>query len=147
MEARLDYTGSRLLDDEELAKKVRWLRVHGSYPKYYHHLIGTNSRLDALQAAIVLQKAPHLAEWAKARRANAGRYETLLADVEGKAADAYGVKTRKLGIQMARRQTFLIDPEGRIAKHYEKVDPATHSEEVLADIAELANNAEASAAT
>jgi len=61
----------------------------------------------------------------------------LLADSEGTTADAYGVKTRWLGISIAKRQTFLIDPQGRIAKHYEDVDPDTHSAELLADLAEL----------
>jgi len=66
----------------------------------------------------------------------------LLADVEGKAADAYGVKTRMFGMTVAKRQTFLIDPAGNIAKHYEKVKPDTHSEQVLADLKELGASAE-----
>ncbi|NOX67971.1 MAG: peroxiredoxin [Gammaproteobacteria bacterium] len=61
----------------------------------------------------------------------------LLADPEGTTADAYGVKTRWLGISVAKRQTFLIDPQGRIAKHYADVNPETHSAELLADLAEL----------
>jgi peroxiredoxin Q/BCP len=61
----------------------------------------------------------------------------LLADTEGAAASAYGVRARMLGIAYAKRQTFLIDPDGNIAKHYSDVDPDTHSLEVLADLAEL----------
>jgi len=61
----------------------------------------------------------------------------LLADTEGTTADAYGVKSRFLGMTIAKRQTFLIDPDGNIAKHYEDVDPDTHSKEVLADLARL----------
>lgn len=61
----------------------------------------------------------------------------LLADTNGTAADAYGVKTRMMGFTVAKRQTFLIDPEGVIAKHYEQVKPATHSQEVLADLEAL----------
>jgi len=61
----------------------------------------------------------------------------LLADTEGTTADAYGVKSKMMGFTIARRQTFLIDPEGRIARHYENVDPDTHSKQVLADLAEL----------
>lgn len=61
----------------------------------------------------------------------------LLADTEGKAADAYGVRTRMLGMTVAKRQTFLIDPAGNIAKHYQSVTPATHSEEVLQDLQAL----------
>lgn len=61
----------------------------------------------------------------------------LLADSNGKAADAYGVKTRMFGMTVAKRQTFLIGPDGTIAKHYEKVKPADHSTQVLADLKEL----------
>jgi len=61
----------------------------------------------------------------------------LLADTEGTTVDAYGVRSRMLGISIAKRQTFVIDPEGRIARHYEKVDPDTHSAELLADLAEI----------
>ena len=58
----------------------------------------------------------------------------LLADTSGATADAYGVKSKFMGMTVAKRQTFLIDPEGNIAKHYEKVDPKTHSKQVLADL-------------
>ncbi|NIL94584.1 MAG: redoxin domain-containing protein [Woeseiaceae bacterium] len=61
----------------------------------------------------------------------------LLADPEGQAAETYGVKTKMFGMTVAKRQTFLIDPQGVIAKHYEKVSPAEHSMEVLADLKEL----------
>ena len=70
----------------------------------------------------------------------------LLADVDGRAADAYGVKTKMVGFTIAKRQTFLIDPEGNLAKHYEKVKPTTHSEEVRGDLKELGASSEASAA-
>lgn len=59
---------------------------------------------------------------------------TLLADAEGKTARAYGV-LRSFGVvELASRQTFLISPEGVIARHYEKVDLDTHSADVLKDI-------------
>lgn len=61
----------------------------------------------------------------------------LLADVDGKAADAYGVRTTKRGEYRARRETFLIDPRGQLAKHYAEVEPETHSVEVLADLQAL----------
>lgn len=70
----------------------------------------------------------------------------LLADVNGEAAEAYGVATRKFGMRMARRETFLIDPSGNIAKHYRNVDPDTHSAEVLADLERLSASRQASAA-
>lgn len=58
----------------------------------------------------------------------------LLTDREGRVASAYGVKSRMLGITVAKRQTFIIDPDGNVAKHYDKVDPASHSRQVLADL-------------
>ena len=61
----------------------------------------------------------------------------LLADVEGDVATAYGVKTRMMGMSVAKRQTFIVGPDGSIAKHYEKVTPAEHSKQVLADLKEL----------
>lgn len=61
----------------------------------------------------------------------------LLADLGGKTAEAYGV-LKNLGVtKIASRQTFLIRPDGTIARHYAKVDPASHSKEVLAGLREL----------
>ena len=59
---------------------------------------------------------------------------TILADEDGKTAKAYGVLRDYKLIKLASRQSFLINPEGNVAKHYGDVDPDTHSEEVLADI-------------
>lgn len=61
----------------------------------------------------------------------------LLADTEGDAAAAYGVKTRMFGMTVAKRHTFIIGPDGTIAKHYDKVKPDQHSAEVLADLKAL----------
>jgi dTDP-4-amino-4,6-dideoxygalactose transaminase len=67
-------------DDADLAAKCRKLANHGTSKKYYHDAFGTNSRLDALQAAILLVKLPHLDEWNTERRAAAAVYDELLAD-------------------------------------------------------------------
>jgi len=61
----------------------------------------------------------------------------LLADTEGDTSATYGVKTRMFGMTVAKRQTFIIGPDGKIAKHYEKVNPDEHSKIVLADLKKL----------
>jgi peroxiredoxin Q/BCP len=67
---------------------------------------------------------------------------TILADENNETSKAYGVlKDYKL-IKLASRQSFLIDPEGKVAKHYEKVDPDTHTDEVLTDIKALKGDGE-----
>lgn len=70
----LGDAGMLLTRDPDLAEKARRLRVHGSHPKYHHHLIGGNFRLDALQAALLGVKLPHLAGYSRARAANAADY-------------------------------------------------------------------------
>ena len=64
----------------EMAERLRMLRTHGSKRKYFHEILGTNSRLDALQAAILRVKLRHLDAWAAGRRDRAERYRKLFSD-------------------------------------------------------------------
>jgi dTDP-4-amino-4,6-dideoxygalactose transaminase len=69
-------------EDPAFAERLRLLRVHGSKTKYHHDILGTNSRLDALQAAILRVKLRHLSEWTRGRQARAQRYRELFAQTD-----------------------------------------------------------------
>ena len=72
--------GMMTTNNDELAQKLKALRVHGSEEKYYHKWVGLNSRLDGFQGATLRVKLPHLETWTEARRANAARYRELFTD-------------------------------------------------------------------
>jgi len=72
--------GVVITQDDDLAERLRVLRMHGSKPKYYHKFVGGNFRLDALQAAVVSVKLAHLDDWTAGRQSNADRYRRLFGD-------------------------------------------------------------------
>jgi dTDP-4-amino-4,6-dideoxygalactose transaminase len=87
-------------DDPAIDKKLRALRVHGSEVKYYHKFIGYNMRLDAVHAAVLRVKLPHVANWLNGRETAATRYDSL---IEG--ANLHGFMRRPT-TRPERRHTF-----------------------------------------
>src|SRR5438445_699379 len=69
--------------DDAVAERLRRLRLHGGAKQYHHEEIGTNSRLDTLQAAVLLAKLPHLAAWSGKRREHAAYYSKAFAGLRG----------------------------------------------------------------
>ena len=69
--------GLMTTNHDHLAEKLRLLRVHGMQPRYYHRVLGINSRLDSLQAAVLNVKLPHLETWTAQRQELAARYTEL----------------------------------------------------------------------
>ena len=72
--------GMLVTNDLDHAKRLHMLRVHGEEQKYHHKVVGINSRLDALQAAVLRVKLPHLDEWSTGRQRKAQQYELMFAD-------------------------------------------------------------------
>ncbi len=69
--------GMVVTQNPDLAERIRRLRVHGSHPKYYHHMVGINGRLDEVQAAVLNVKFSYLGAWTERRRDNARHYRDL----------------------------------------------------------------------
>ncbi len=75
--------GMMVTSDGSLAARLRLLRMHGGAKQYHHEEIGTNSRLDTLQAAVLLVKLGYLQDWAEGRRRQAAAYDAALAEIDG----------------------------------------------------------------
>ena len=74
--------GLATTNDSDLAERMRMLRTHGMRKRYYHDEVGANSRLDTIQAAILLVKLQYIAEWNETRRGLAAKYDALFAEAE-----------------------------------------------------------------
>lgn len=115
--------GLVVTNDEEIYKKAKSLRVHGSPRKYYHEYLGYNSRLDSLQAAYLLVKLPHTDRWNQMRRKNAEFYNENLRDVVKVPVERkgnyhiyhqYSLRTDKRD----KLKNYLVDNGIGVAIHY-----------------------------
>jgi dTDP-4-amino-4,6-dideoxygalactose transaminase len=97
--------GMIVTNDAQRAEKLRCLRAHGSKPKYHHKIIGGNFRLDALQAAIVSAKLPHLDKWTEGRQENAMKYDELFFET-GLTTSSSGSPLVKLPSVLTNRHIF-----------------------------------------
>lgn len=79
----LGDAGLLVTNDPALAEKARMLRDHGSHPRYFHSMVGGNFRIDALQAALLSVKLPHLSEYTAGRQRNACEYNRALEELKG----------------------------------------------------------------
>ncbi len=105
--------GMVVSDDAAVADRVRLLRVHGARPKYHHHIIGFNSRLDALQAAILAVKLKYLDAWTSKRRAHADVYDKELAGV----GDLVTPKRTPGGFHIFHQYTIATDKRDALRDH------------------------------
>ncbi|RRR67906.1 MAG: DegT/DnrJ/EryC1/StrS family aminotransferase, partial [Candidatus Viridilinea halotolerans] len=94
-------------NDPDLAARLRLLRNHGAQPKYYHQRVGGNFRLDAIQAAVLRVKLPHLDGWTAARQRNAATYRALLAA----AGHPVAAPTERPGVRHIYNQFVIRTPQ------------------------------------
>jgi dTDP-4-amino-4,6-dideoxygalactose transaminase len=107
--------------DDRLAAKARLLRTHGMEPKYYHHEVGGNFRMDALQAAVLRVKAPYLRGWTASRQENAARYRVLFRDAG--LADLVGLPVERPDRSHIFNQFVIRSPErDRLKSHLDEAN-------------------------
>ena len=106
----LGEAGLLVTNDAALAEKARLLRNHGMHPKYYHHLIGGNFRLDAVQAALLAVKLPHLAEYTAGRQRNACFYQGALGGLRGGKVEVMAPATHPDRNHIVNQYTIRVRP-------------------------------------
>jgi dTDP-4-amino-4,6-dideoxygalactose transaminase len=102
--------GMVVTNDPRRADLLMRLRSHGAQPKYHHHLIGGNFRLDAIQAAVVSAKLPHLDAWTAARQRNAERYDRLFTESGLEVADSALYTLRRRTADRPRGNSHVQEP-------------------------------------
>lgn len=103
--------GFMTTDDDELARRLFALRVHGSEERYYHKWVGLNSRLDGFQGAVLRVKLPHLDEWSDKRKSNADRYRELFTDAG--LTEQIGLPFERPGVRHIYNQFVVRVPRCR----------------------------------
>ena len=106
--------GAITTNDDALAEKLVDYRVHGMRPKYFHHYVGGNFRIDALQAAMLHIKLPHLESWHEGRRRNAEIYRHVFA--EARIGDRVVLPEELPGRRHIYNQFVLRFVEGRVVR-------------------------------
>jgi len=109
-------------NDEELAHKMAVMRNHGMEPKYHHHMMGGNFRLDALQAAVLRIKLKHLDAWHEGRRSNAADYRRMFAE---KGLGEVTLPTERDGVYHIYNQFVIRVPAAKrdaLVKHMHEHD-------------------------
>jgi dTDP-4-amino-4,6-dideoxygalactose transaminase len=129
--------GLIVTNDDDTAELLRKLKAHGAQPKYYHQIVGFNSRLDTIHAAALSVKLPHLPSWTEQRRKNAARYDDLLKDVaverpvdDGKGYHIYNQYT----IALDRRDEFRDHLRRRHVGHEVYYPVPLHLQECFAHL-------------
>jgi dTDP-4-amino-4,6-dideoxygalactose transaminase len=106
-------------NDATLARRARLLRTHGMEPKFHHAAVGANFRMDALQAAILRVKAPHLAAWTEARRLNAARYVRLIREAGLESTVVVPIEPRDCR-HVFNQFVILVPERDRLKRHLDE---------------------------
>lgn len=102
--------GMIVTSNEKYAERLRALRAHGSKVRYYHDELGVNSRLDEVQAAVLLSKVPHLREWNEKRNQVARWYSQALKNISGITPPAVALRSTHVWHQYTIRVTAQSSP-------------------------------------